>query len=114
MSRTGKAKAVADKITSLRTIIAAGAVLLLVGFSASVYTSSFATKTDVKAGVEPVAAKVDEVDAQVKVHEIRIQVLEESFKHQVIHDRIRDEQIFHIAVKIGARVVPGIDRDAGP
>jgi len=107
-------KTIADLISNVKVIAAVASALVLMGFSASLYLGRLATKDDVQQAVAPVQATVNKIDAQIETHETRIQLIERWQVRQEERDRVRDRQLFEIAVKLGAVVVPGIQEPALP
>ncbi len=114
-------KTIADVITNFKIIAGVASALVLMGFSASLYMSRLATKDDVRNSLTPMRSAVEAVDRQLEQHETRLQLLESTQRQQEQRSHVRDQQLFEIAVKLGATVVPGIhakpppvELDAGP
>jgi hypothetical protein len=113
-SRPAVIKTIADSLANMKIIAAVALALIFMGFSASLYISRLATKDDVKESIAPVRDTVNRIDGQINTHETRIQLVERWQIRQEEHDRIRDRQLFEIAVKIGATIVPGIQPATPP
>jgi hypothetical protein len=101
-------KTFADMISNVKLVAGVASALVLMGFSASLYLSRLATKDDVQQSIAPVRETVNKIDEQTNAHETRIQIIERWQSLQIERDRIRDQQLFEIAVKVGAHIVPGI------
>jgi len=108
------------KVKTLKVIALAAVSLLALGFMGNAYLGDLATQGDVAAASADVATAVDKIDARVENN--RRDIVDMQHVHKSIvkqldgverRDLIQSQQLYEIAVRVGARKVPGIKPDAG-
>jgi hypothetical protein len=113
----------ADHVSYLKLIVLVAGGLFVCGFAVHQYVGDVVTTDDLDDAIkEDVAAPMREIKVQVGAANQRLDKLEigevamdKRLDRQDRRVDMQSQQLYEIAVRVGARRVPGIiDKDAGP
>jgi hypothetical protein len=101
------------KVGALKNLVITAVGLIVVGFMAHFYLGDVATQEDVKKASTIIEERVDKNTETINTVKTTQASVVKQLEGVERRDLVQNQQLFNIAVKVGARPVPGISADAG-